>query len=111
MEKGKIKKWDNFTIKEWEEYIKCLVKENDKAMYRAIVLIDDLQTEVEKASGETIERNGVGFTGPDANFMSRVARKIKRGGKLTAGEYYAARNKIGKYWRQLMLISKKKIIV
>ena len=101
--------WENFTNqKQWETYLKNLVKNNNKALLKSIVLIYESQTQEEKAKGESIEDNCVGFSKIDAYEMGQVAKKIKSGQPLTKGEIAKSRNKMQKYWKQLMIISKKK---
>lgn len=100
--------WQYFTTqKQWEAYLKDLLKTNDKALLRAIVLIYDNQTDEEKYKGESVEDNNVGFTKWDAKEMGDIARKLKRGEPLTTGELAKSRNKMQKYWKQLMHISKR----
>lgn len=99
--------WETFTNRrQWEEYLKTLVKTNDRALFKAIVLIYDMQTQEEKASGESVEENKVGFSKVDAKEMGIIASKIKNGKPLTTGEIAKSRNKMQKYWKQLMIISK-----
>ena len=102
--------WDNFTTdKQWEEYLKQLVKTNDKALYKAIVIIYNNQTEEEKVKQESVEDNNVGFTKWDAKELGNIARKIIGGEQLTSGEIAKSRNKMQKYWKQLMIVSKRQI--
>ena len=99
--------WEYFTSqKQWEAYLKDLLKTNDKALLRAIVLIYNNQTDEEKNKGESIEDNRIGFSKIDAKEMGDIAKKIKAGKALTKGELAKSRNKMQKYWRQLMIISK-----
>ena len=101
--------WEYFTSqKQWEAYLKDLLKTNDKALLKAIVLIYDNQTPEEKDRGESIEDNCIGFSKIDAKEMGDIARKIKAGKVLTKGELAKSRNKMQKYWKQLMIISKKR---
>lgn len=101
--------WEYFTSqKQWEAYLKDLLKTNDKALLRAIVLIYDNQTPEEKDKGESIENNCIGFSKIDAKEMGDIARKIKANKVLTKGELAKSRNKMQKYWKQLMIISKKR---
>ena len=100
--------WEYFTSqKQWEAYLKDLLKTNDKALLRAIVLVYDNQTPEEKDKGESIEDNCIGFSKIDAKEMGDIARKIKANKALTKGELAKSRNKMQKYWKQLMIISKK----
>lgn len=100
--------WEYFTNqKQWESYLKDLVRSDDKALLRAIVCIYDNQTDEEKLKGESIEDNCIGFSKIDAKEMGDIARKIKAGKPLTKSELAKSRNKMQKYWKQLMIISKK----
>ncbi len=99
--------WLSFTNqKQWEEYIKNLVKTNDVALYKAIMLIYDRQTPEEKNAGESTEDNCIGFSKIDAKEMGHIARKLKNKQQLSKGEIAKSRNKMQKYWKQLMHISK-----
>ena len=84
-----------------------MVRTNDQALLRAIVLIYDNQTDEEKLKGESIEDNCIGFSKIDAAEMGAIARKIKAKKQLSKGELAKSRNKMQKYWKQLMIISKK----
>lgn len=100
--------WETFTNqKQWEEYLKNLLKTNNKALFKAIVLIYDSQTEEEKRTNESVEDNKLGFSKIDAKDLSTIARKIKREEALTEGELAKSKNKMPKYWKQLMVISKR----
>lgn len=100
--------WEYFTSqKQWEAYLKDLLKTNDKALLRAIMLVYDNQTPEEKDKGESIEDNCIGFSKIDAKEMGDIARKIKANKALTKEELAKSRNKMQKYWKQLMIISKK----
>lgn len=102
--------WEAFkTNKEWKQYLQNLVKTNDRALYKAIVLIYDSQTEEEKVKEESVEDNYVGFTKVDAKELGDIAKKIKAGQQLTDGELAKSRNKMVKYWKQLMVISKRQM--
>lgn len=102
--------WEYFTNqKQWKMYLKELLKTNDTALFRAIVLVYDNQTEEEKYRGKSIEENSVGFNKVDAKEMGEIAKKIKSGKQLTKAELAKSRNKMQKYWKQLMIISKNNI--
>lgn len=105
-----MKVWETFTNQQqWKEYLQNLVRTNKKALYRAIVVIAEYQTPEEKAWGMTIDHNGVGFGAVDAEMMTALALRIKNGEELTRKELAICRNKMPKYWRQLMLISKRRM--
>lgn len=102
--------WEYFTSqKQWGAYLKDLLKTNNKALLRAIVLIYDNQTPEEKDKGESIENNYIGFNKIDAKEMGDIAKKIKANKALTKVELAKSRNKMQKYWKQLMIISKKQV--
>lgn len=100
--------WKYFTKEsEWKAYLQDLVKKSDKACCKAIVLIDGWQTELEKQQQESTEENGVGWSKYDAKEMGALADKIRKNEQLTEGELAKAKNKMQKYWKQLMYISKR----
>jgi len=83
---------------------------SDKFVERAIVALYERQTASEQAVGATEENNGVGFSGPDAEFLSDLAVWIKNswkveGSRLSPNQMKIARPKVRKYWRQLAEIS------
>ncbi len=101
--------WETFTNQQqWKEYLQNLLKTNDKALLRAIVLIAQRQTPEEIAMGATIDKNNVGFGTVDAEFLSAMAFRIEMGRELTPKMMAISRNKMPKYWKQLMVISKRK---
>ena len=70
--------WETFTNqKQWEAYLKNLLKTNDSALIKAIVLVYDLQTAEEKNTGKSIEENKIGFSKIDAYELGNIARRIK----------------------------------
>ena len=105
-----MKPWKQFTNQaQWKGYLHNLVRTNKKALYRAIILIADKQTPEEKAYGATIDHHGVGFGAVDAKMMTALALRSRCGGELTERELAICRNKMPKYWRQLMNISKRRM--
>lgn len=89
-----------------EDILKLL--ENDKAVVRAIVVLYTYQTTSEQKRGETIEHNNVGFNSPDGVILSKFARYINKGYKLSDKQIALARAKILKYAGQLARISNEK---
>lgn len=87
------------------EEIKELLKKNDKAIERAIVALYSRQTESEKNSEATVEKNGIGYNGFDAKFFSSLAQQIQSGRTLTAKQIQFARRGIMKYAKQLAEIA------
>lgn len=95
--------------KQWESYLKDLLKTNNQALLKSIVLIYDNQTDDEKQIGASVEDNNLGFSKWDAEEMSDIARKLKRGEALKPNEIIHSRLVMPKYWKQLMFIAKNQI--
>jgi|GEM_PF-1209872 len=96
----------------WNETrIKELLDANPKAVMRAIVTIYERQTEDEKHSHTTKNRNGVGFGAFDAEFMTSLALQIKNGRGLSDRQLVIGRNKIKRYHRQLCEVANAKAAV
>lgn len=79
-----------------------LIQTNDKALERAITAIHNRQTPSEKASKSTKVENARGFNAGDAYLMSKFADDLKTYGTLTVYKRNRARQKMPKYWRQLL---------
>ncbi len=88
----------------WDkEAVQSLIATSDKALARALWLIFQRQTAAEQSALQTIEHNGRGFTGTDAEFLSDVARKLPRyNNRMTVRQIAKVRPKMKKYWRQLL---------
>jgi hypothetical protein len=69
-----------------------LLKTNDKAVARAIVVLNERQTATEQASENTINHNGVGFTPADARMGTSMANFFIRNGYLSPKQIA--------YWRK-----------
>lgn len=107
-----MKAWQYFTSQQqWEKFLKDYLEEDDELLKRAIVLIYQYQTKEEQYAGETKVENNIGFSKIDAGPLGRIAQKIIKNDELTAGETAMARNKMKKYWRQLMNIAKDNLII
>lgn len=92
--KGKV--WDKAAVH-------ALLDQNPEAVARALMTIYERQTADEQVSEETRHRNGVGFTGRDANWLTDVAKKWQRYGRWASErQCNAVRKSIKKYWRQLL---------
>ena len=81
--------------------IKNLMETNDKVLCTALVKIYNCQTEYERACGDTVENNGVGFNGCDAEILSSFARFYNQNGFLTPKQKNLARKKMMKYAGQV----------
>lgn len=92
-----------------------LLKVNDRAVARAVFVLNERQTLDEQISEETKYQNGVGFTGADARMGTSMAQFYTRTGYLTAKQvaYWRKPNKngvmrIAKYAGQLLEIAEAK---
>ena len=85
-----------------KERVCSLIDSRDVAVAKAICLIYSKQTASEQSSDSTNTENGVGFAKPDAEFLSSCARFYTSKGFLTAKQLAMCRNKVKKYWRQIL---------
>ena len=89
------KTWDKKSLRD-------LLDRNDKAVYRAILLIYSFQTDEEKYMGATKTVNGKGFSKFDVEVLSSYAMQLRRGQELSLKQMYVARPKIKKYVGQIL---------
>lgn len=101
------------------EHIRNQIATNDRWALRALLAIHKYQTASEKASHSTIDHNGVGFNGADAEILTsfanvvvrrNVVEKMKRPDfnatqVLTEKQIAILRRRMVKYARQLESIS------
>ena len=91
-------------IKKWKkEEIVELLKSNDKAVLRGLVVVYSLQTQEEQYTDQTVENNGVGFSGTDAEFLSSLAKQFLERGWLSHKQMEKLRVRILKYAGQLTI--------
>ena len=100
-----------------KETIVSLLMQNDKAVARALVVLNANQTSTEQRSESTINRNGEGFRPAHARVGTSMANFYMARGYLTAKqvEYWrrpmkCGNSRIGIYWRQLVIAAEKKAI-
>lgn len=98
----KGKAWDKETLID-------LLRRNDKAVERAILLLYSFQTEEEKYAEMTGVKNNKGFNMYDAEVMSSMAKQLQKGIHLTYKQMYIARPKIQKYTGQILNYMKEKV--
>lgn len=90
-------------VEVWNKERVCtLLDTRDVAVAKAVCLIYSKQTAAEQSSDSTNTENGVGFSKIDAEFLSSCARFYQRTGFLTAKQLAMCRNKVKKYWRQIL---------
>jgi hypothetical protein len=78
---------------------------DDRWALRALVRIYHNQTAEEQASEHTIERNGIGFSGPDSEILSSFARQYLQRGRLSDRQMAVLRRKIPSYAKQIVKAS------
>lgn len=76
------------------------VLENKEYRHWVLESLYDHQTPNEQLGRVTRDRNGKGFSGPDAPILSPIAEKLTTGGGLTTAEERVLRLRLPKYWRQ-----------
>lgn len=92
---GKI--WDKAAVQE-------LIDTNSTAVARALMIVYANQTRAEQAQGQTIEHNGIGFTGRDAEFLTDIAIKWQRWGRWASErQLRAVRRSVRKYHKQVLM--------
>lgn len=75
---------------------------DDRWALRALVRIDQNQTTDEQASERTIERNGIGFSGPDSEILSSFARQYLQRRRLSDRQMLILRRKMSSYAKQII---------
>lgn len=92
--------------KTWtKESLLDMLERSDKALAKALLVLYGFQTADEQAAGYTVEDNGAGFNGADADYMSSVAQFVEKSGFLTQKQVPIIRKKIRKYWKQLLNVA------
>lgn len=99
-------KWDELTVNQWKPVLQCLMITNEANLKKCILKIYEFQTYDEKRGHITKEENDLGFNKVDAEEMSKIAEKLLRGEELTKGELAKSKNKMLKYWKQIMYVCK-----
>lgn len=88
-------RWDKTSLKE-------LIGRSDQAAVRALLEIYKFQTDEEQAWGATYQQNGLGFSGQDSEWLTEMAKRVMAGGSLSSKERAILRNRMKRYWRQLI---------
>jgi len=88
--------------------IQSLILSNPAALKRAIIKIYERQTAEEQNCDQTIEHNGIGFNGVDAEIMSSFAKQLAKKGFLTDKQFVIAKKKMPKYWSQILQLINEK---
>ena len=84
-------------------YIKQQIIEKDEAVKAALLRIYSYQTQEEQNHETTVESNGKGFNGTDAEILSSFAKQLETRKFLSPKQIVIARKKLQKYSRQLFM--------
>ena len=88
--------------KKWKkEDIRKLLETNDVAVIKGLIRIYELQTSDERAWETTHNLNGVGFSGFDGEFMTKVAKFFLKNGYVTEKQFKFIKKKMMRYAGQL----------
>jgi len=87
------------------EDVVALMARSDDAVCAALVGMFNRQTSEEQQREATVDLNGVGFSGQDADFMSSLAKGVLKWGHLTARQLPHARRNLKKYAGQIAEIA------
>lgn len=84
------------------------LKSNNQAVLKAIIVLYNRQTDLEKEFKESNVVNGIGFNCKDSWFLSNLARQLIQFKKISKDDFWRARWRILKYSQQLADIANKK---
>lgn len=85
--------------------LKARLATDDRWALRALVVVYGNQTAAEQATQQTIEHNGIGFSGPDAEILSSFAQQYQRRGSLSPKQMHVLRRKIPSYAGQIARVA------
>jgi hypothetical protein len=87
------------------EHLRQRLATDHRWALRALIRIYQNQTADEQSKDATIERNGIGFSGPDAEILSSFARQYLRRRSLSPKQMNLLQRKIPSYARQILQCS------
>lgn len=97
------------------DYIVKLLETNDKAIIRALIVLNQYQTADEQVTEDTRHRNGQGFKPCHARMGTSMAKFYQRNGYLSPKQIAYWRKpdskgnmRIACYWRQLIKAAESK---
>ena len=88
------------------EHYREMLSTNEKWVIAGLLRIYSFQTEDEKATEAALEANGAGFTGVDAEFLSKLAEHYQANGWLSPKQMAHVYKKMPKYAKQLFEFSR-----
>ena len=85
--------------------LKERLAQDDRWTLRALTVVYRNQTADEQRAQQTIEHNGIGFSGPDAEILSSFARQYQQRGSLSPRQMNVLRRKIPSYAGQVARVA------
>ena len=85
-----------------KEYIQEKLTTDTRWVERALVVLHDRQTAEEQENQATHNRNGRGFNGRDAGYLSYCAEWVKKGNHISGKHAENCGKSLKKYWRQIL---------
>lgn len=94
------------TVKKWtKEEIREKMATDGRWLIRGLLAIYDRQTADEKSMGATVEDNGIGFNGVDAEILTSIAMNYKTRNFISPKQLAIVQKKMVKYAGQLAKIA------
>jgi hypothetical protein len=90
------------TKKEMIAALKERLAKDDRWALRALTLVYQNQTADEQNAQATLEHNGIGFSGPDAEILSSFAQQYQRRGTLSPRQMHVLKRKMPSYAGQVL---------
>ena len=85
--------------------LKERLAQDDRWALRALSVVYRNQTADEQNAQQTLEHNGIGFSGPDAEILSSFARQYQQRGSLSPRQMHVLRRKIPSYAGQVARVA------
>ena len=92
------------------ETIRELLAVIDEAVKRALIALTARQTYEERYTEKTIEHNGRGWNGADAELLTSFTKQLQFKGWLSAKQIRIARRRLMKYAGQLLKVAAEKAV-
>lgn len=93
-----------------KEEIRELLNRNNVAVIKGLVRIYEFQTDDERTYDNTIEDNGVGFSGVDGEILTSIANQFLKWGSVSEKQFAIVKKKMVKYAGQLAKIANEQIM-
>ena len=87
-----------------------MLNRNNVGIIQGLDRIYELQTDAERADDNTIEDNGVGFSGVDGEILTSIAGQFLKWGSVSEKQFAIVKKKMVKYAGQLAKIANGQIM-